>query len=73
MAGLGGVARDGLVTLLVHQALQLGDRALLRPAILIAFLGYAASCFALFLDIGLPHRIWHAIVYWNHHSFPGIG
>jgi len=44
-------------------------RPLLRPAILIAFLGYGSSCFALFLDIGLPHRIWHAIVYWNHHSF----
>ena len=44
-------------------------RPLLRPAILIAFLGYGSSCFALFLDIGLPHRIWHAIVYWNEHSF----
>ena len=44
-------------------------RPLLRPAILIAFLGYGSSCFALFLDIGLPHRIWHAIIYWNEHSF----
>ena len=44
-------------------------RPLLRPAILIAFLGYGSSCFALFLDIGMPHRIWHAIVYWNEHSF----
>ena len=25
--------------------------------------------FALFLDIGLPHRIWHPIVMWNPHSF----
>ncbi len=44
-------------------------RPLVRPAILVAFLGYGASCFALFLDIGLPHRIWHPMVYWNHHSF----
>jgi Ni/Fe-hydrogenase subunit HybB-like protein len=44
-------------------------RPLLRPAILIALLGYGSSCFALLLDIGLPHRIWHAIVYWNEHSF----
>ncbi len=44
-------------------------RPLLRPAILVAFLGYGSSCFALFLDIGLPHRIWHPIVHWNHHSF----
>ncbi len=42
---------------------------LARPAVLIAFLGYGSSCFSLFLDIGLPWRIWHAIVYWNIHSF----
>ena len=44
-------------------------RPLLRPAILIALLGYGSSCFALLLDIGLPHRIWHSIIYWNEHSF----
>jgi len=44
-------------------------RPYVKPAILIAFLGYGSSCFALFLDIGLPHRIWHPIVFWNHHSF----
>jgi len=44
-------------------------RPLVKPAILIAFLGYGSSCFALLLDIGLPHRIWHPIFMWNHHSF----
>ncbi len=44
-------------------------RPLLRPAILIALLGYGSSCFALLLDIGLPHRIWHSLIYWNEHSF----
>lgn len=44
-------------------------KSVLKPAILIAFLGYGSSCFALFLDIGLPHRIWKPIFYWNHHSF----
>ena len=44
-------------------------RPMVKPAILLAFLGYGSSCFALFLDIGLPHRIWHPIVMWNHHSF----
>lgn len=44
-------------------------KKLVRPAVLIAFLGYGASCFSLFLDIGLPWRIWHAIVHWNIHSF----
>jgi Ni/Fe-hydrogenase subunit HybB-like protein len=42
---------------------------LVRPAILIAFLGYGSSVFALALDIGLPHRIWHPIVMWNPRSF----
>ena len=44
-------------------------KPVLKPAILIAFLGYGSSCFALFLDIGLPHAIWKPIFYWNHHSF----
>jgi len=44
-------------------------RPMVKPAILIAFLGYGSSCFALFLDIGIPLRIWHAIVMWNEHSF----
>jgi len=42
---------------------------LLRPALLVAFLGYAASCMALMMDIGLPHRFWHPIFFWNIHSF----
>ena len=44
-------------------------RPLVKPAILIAFLGYGSSVFALILDIGLPHRIWHPLVMWNEHSF----
>ena len=44
-------------------------RPLVKPAILIAFLGYGSSVFALTLDIGLPHRIWHPLVMWNEHSF----
>jgi len=44
-------------------------KPILRPALMVAFLGYGASCTALMLDIGLPHRFWHPIVYWNPHSF----
>ena len=40
-----------------------------KPAVVIAMLGYGSSCFALFLDIGLPHRIWMPIFFWNGHSF----
>jgi Ni/Fe-hydrogenase subunit HybB-like protein len=44
-------------------------RPLVKPAILVAFLGYGSSVFALMLDIGLPHRIWHPIFMWNERSF----
>ncbi|MBU0755423.1 MAG: polysulfide reductase NrfD, partial [Planctomycetes bacterium] len=44
-------------------------RPLLKPAILVAFLGYGASCCALLFDIGLPQRFWHPLFMWNEHSF----
>jgi Ni/Fe-hydrogenase subunit HybB-like protein len=40
-----------------------------KPAILIAFLGYGCSCTALLFDIGLPYRFWHPILMWNFNSF----
>ncbi len=44
-------------------------KPLVKPAILIAFLGYGSSCFALLFDIGLPDRFWHPLFMWNEHSF----
>jgi len=44
-------------------------KPLIKPAILIAFLGYGSSCLALLFDIGLPHRFWHPFFLWNEHSF----
>ena len=44
-------------------------RPLVKPAILIAFLGYGSSCLALAFDIGIPYRFWHPFVMWNEHSF----
>jgi len=44
-------------------------RPLVKPAILVAFLGYGSSCAALLFDIGLPHRFWHPLLMWNEHSF----
>ncbi len=44
-------------------------KPLIRPAILIAFLGYGSSLFALLWDIGLPHVFYNPFFYWNHHSF----
>ncbi len=42
--------------------------AIVRPAILTAFLGYALVAVALLFDLGRPYRIWHPMVMWNPHS-----
>ncbi len=44
-------------------------KPLMRPAILVAFLGYGSSLFALLWDIGLPHVFYNPFFHWNHHSF----
>ncbi len=41
----------------------------MKPAILIAFLGYGCSCTALLFDIGLPQFFWHPMLMWNINSF----
>ncbi len=43
-------------------------RSFVRPAVLTAFLGYAAVATGLMYDLGLPWNIWHPIVYPQHHS-----
>ena len=43
-------------------------KPLLRPSILTGFLGYVMVIVALLVDLGRPERIWHMIVYQNHHS-----
>ena len=42
--------------------------AVVRPAVLTAFLGYVAVAVGLLFDLGLPWNIWHMIVFWNPHS-----
>ncbi len=44
-------------------------RPYMKPAILVAFLGYGCSCLALLFDIGLPYRFWHPLIMWNFNSF----
>ncbi len=39
--------------------------ALVRPAILTAFIGYFLVALAVFFDLGKYYNIWHALVYWN--------
>lgn len=42
--------------------------AVVRPAVLTAFLGYTLVILALLVDLGQPWYIWHAIIHWNIHS-----
>ncbi len=39
-----------------------------RPAILTAFLGYAAVSVGLLYDLGIPLHVWHPIIYQQYHS-----
>ncbi|MCP4566869.1 MAG: polysulfide reductase NrfD [FCB group bacterium] len=57
------------VGLLVYVLRMERFRPYMKPAILVAFLGYGCSCTALLFDIGLPQRFWHPIFMWNEHSF----
>ncbi|GAB4351734.1 MAG: hypothetical protein Kow0099_35880 [Candidatus Abyssubacteria bacterium] len=43
-------------------------RPILRPAVLTAFLGYAAVVGGLMFDIGIPWNIWRPMFFWQHHS-----
>ena len=51
------LATGGFVLAFTVHVLRIHSlRPVLRPALLVAFLGYGSSCTALLLDIGLPHR-----------------
>ncbi|MFH1530163.1 MAG: NrfD/PsrC family molybdoenzyme membrane anchor subunit [Pseudomonadota bacterium] len=43
-------------------------RPLVRPAVLTAFLGYAAVAIGLLYDLGLPWNIWHPLIFPQPHS-----
>jgi Ni/Fe-hydrogenase subunit HybB-like protein len=60
----GGFAIAGAVYLLGMERY----RPLLRPAILLSFLGYSTVCTGMLYELGLPWRIWHPMIYWNGHS-----
>ncbi|MDR3674714.1 MAG: polysulfide reductase NrfD, partial [Acidobacteriota bacterium] len=43
-------------------------RPIIRPAILIAFLGYARVGSTMLFEVGRPIRIWYTLIFWNIHS-----
>ena len=43
-------------------------KAIARPTVLTAFLGYLLVCVALLFDLGRGYRIWHPLLMWNPRS-----
>jgi Ni/Fe-hydrogenase subunit HybB-like protein len=68
MGGVALAAGGFIVTAVVYIFRLERFHHIVRPAVLTAFLGYAAVAFSLLFDLGLPWNIWHMIVYWNPHS-----
>ena len=68
MGGVALAAGGFVITATVYVLNKEDLHCLARPAILTAFLGYAAVATGLMFDIGLPWNIWHPMVYWQHHS-----
>ncbi|MBZ5630497.1 MAG: Ni/Fe-hydrogenase cytochrome b subunit [Acidobacteriia bacterium] len=68
MAGVALAAGGFIVTATVYIFKLDRFHAVVRPAVLTAFLGYAAVAISLLFDLGLPWNIWHMMVFWNPHS-----
>lgn len=64
-----GLAAGGFVVASAVYVFHLDDyKAIVRPSVLTAFLGYVLVVFALLFDLGRPWNIWHPMVMWNPHS-----
>ena len=68
MGGVALAAGGFIVTAAVYIFRLERLHAIVRPAVLTAFLGYVAVAVGLLFDLGLPWNIWHMMVYWNPHS-----
>ena len=68
MSGVALAAGGFVITATVYIFKLERFHAIVRPAVLTAFLGYAAVAAGLLFDLGLPWNIWHMIVFWNPHS-----
>jgi Ni/Fe-hydrogenase subunit HybB-like protein len=68
MSGVALAAGGFVLAATVHIFGMKRYHGFLRPAILTAWLGYAAVAVGLLYDLGLPWRIWHPILHWQHRS-----
>ena len=65
MGGVALAAGGFVMAALVHIFHREKYHPAARPAILTAFLGYAAVAVGLLFDLGLPWHIWHPMFFWN--------
>ncbi len=68
VSGVGLGAGGFVITAIVYIFNLERYRPIVKPAVLTAFLGYVLVIIGLLYDLGQPHRIWHLLIYWNHHS-----
>jgi len=68
MCGVGLAAGGFTLVAMVHIFNVEKYKAVLRPAVLTAFLGYTLVVVGLLYDLGRPDRLWHPLVMWNPHS-----
>lgn len=68
ISGVGLGAGGFVITAIVYIFNLERYRPIVKPAIVTAFFGYALVIVGLLYDLGQPHRIWHLLIYWNHHS-----
>ena len=64
-AGVALAAGGFTTAALAHVMHRQEYRAVVRPALLTALLGYTFVALAVFVDIGRPLAIWHPLVMWN--------
>jgi len=63
------LAAGGFTLMAAVYVLNLKEyRAIARPALLTAFLGYILEICALMLDLGRPYNIWRVMITWNPRS-----
>jgi len=68
ISGVGLGAGGFVLTAIVYIFNLKRYKPIVRATVLTAFLGYVLVIVGLLYDLGQPHRIWHLLIYWNHHS-----
>lgn len=68
LCGVGLAAGGFTLAAIVHIFNIKTFHAIVRPALLTAFLGYLLVVVALMFDLGRPYRVWHPLIMWNPRS-----